>query len=177
MLTDPFETLGLQPRFDLARETLEQRHRSLSAALHPDRYVGRPASERRLALDRAIAVNTAMRLLRDPVTRAESLMRRGGVAIGETREPQASPALLMEMMEVREELAEIHQAKDLDQLAAMTERMQSRKGDVLDKLRQGFAHANGDVDELNKLLGLLGELRYLHRFFEELAAIEEDLMT
>ncbi len=177
MLTDPFETLGLQPRFDLARDTLEQRHRSLSAALHPDRYVGRPASERRMALDRAIAVNTAMRLLRDPVTRAESLMRRGGVAIGEAQEPKASPALLMEMMEVREELAEIHQGKDLDELASMTARMQAREREVLAKLEEGFEEADGAVDKLTELIALLGELRYLRRFFEELAAIEEDLMS
>ena len=58
---DPFETLGVEPRFDLDLTALEKRHRELSGALHPDRYTGRPASERRMALDRAIKVNEAWR--------------------------------------------------------------------------------------------------------------------
>ena len=177
MSANPFETLGVEPRFDLDLKALEERHRTLSGTLHPDRYAGKPATERRMALDQAIAVNTAWRALRDPVKRAESLLTLRGVAVGETAEPQAPPALLMEMMEVHEELAEARQQKDLDQLGALRGRMQSHEHDALKRLTSGFAEAGSDPAKLTALLPVLGELRYLHRFFEQLDAIEDQLLT
>src|SRR5262245_5679063 len=124
MSADPFDTLGVEPRFDLDLAALEDRHRALSGALHPDRYAGRPAAERRMALDRAIEVNAAWRALRDPVTRAEALFQRAGVEVGELAEPKPTPDLLVEMMEVREELAE---AKgDAARLAKLGDRMRTR---------------------------------------------------
>jgi molecular chaperone HscB len=172
---NPFETLGVEPRFDLDMKTLAKRHRDLSGALHPDRYTGKPASERRMALDRAITVNEAWRVLRDPVRRAESLLASQGIEIGETREPQPTPALLMEMMEIREELSEARAKRDLDAVTALGDRMRAREKRVVADLSGGFATADGDGESLAKLLPSLGELRYVRRFFEELDAIEEQL--
>ena len=175
-MADPFDTLGVEPRFDLDLKHLETRHRTLSGALHPDRYSGKSASERRLALNRAIEVNSAWRTLRDPVERAESLLKRAGVAVGETAEPKPSPMLLMEMMEVREELSAAHGSKDLDRVGALADQMRDKQDQVIAKLKTGFRQAS-DPATLSQLLPVLGELRYLRRFFEELDAIEEDLMT
>src|SRR5262245_16374287 len=124
---DPFETLGVEARFDLDLGALERRHRDLSKALHPDRYVGAPAAERRLSLSRAIDVNEAFRILRDPIRRAEALLQRAGVPGGEADELKASPDLLLEMMEAREALAEARQAKDLDRVARLGEVMRVRE--------------------------------------------------
>src|SRR6188768_4067233 len=109
---DPFETLGVEPVFGLDLTILEQRHRDLSRALHPDRHAASGAAERRMALGRAIEVNEAYRVLKDPVRRAEALLSLRGVATGEGKEPPASPALLMAVMERREALAEARQTKN-----------------------------------------------------------------
>ena len=176
-MPDPFETFGVEASFDLDVAALAKRHRSLSGALHPDRYVGRPAAERRMALDRAIDVNAAWRILRDPVRRAEALLQRHGVSVGEGGEPQASPALLMQMMEVREALAEASAAKDLDKIGDLAERMRDRERSVAAQLLEGFRAAGADADSLTALLPILGEMRYLRRFFEEVEAIEEQLVA
>jgi molecular chaperone HscB len=172
---DPFEMLGLEPRFDLDLKSAEEKHRALSGALHPDRYVSRPAGERRMALDKAILVNQAWRLLRDPVGRAEALLASRGVAVGELGEPKAPPALLMEMMEMREELSEARRANDLDRIAKLADGMRDKERAVLSKLASGFEEARDDRSKLEALLPLLGELRYLRRFFEELDAIEDEI--
>src|SRR4051794_15429497 len=105
-MNDPFAILGVPRRFSfpagLASAELEQRHRDLSRALHPDRHVNAPPAERRLALEKAVAVNDAFRTLRDPLSRAQALLALHGVAI--TEGDRASNALLMEVMELREEL-------------------------------------------------------------------------
>ena len=143
-MPDPFDIFGVEPRFDLAIDELAKRHRTLSGTLHPDRYVGRPAAERRMALDRAIDVNAAWRTLRDSVRRAEALLERYGVAVGEAAKSQASPALLMEMMEVREALAEARSAADLDKISELADDMRARERDTTARLAQGFREA-GDM--------------------------------
>jgi molecular chaperone HscB len=174
-MPDPFETLGVEPRFDLDLGHLERRHRDLSRALHPDRYAGAPAAERRLALSKAIAVNEAWRILRDPIRRAEALMRRSGVEVGELAEPKPSAVLLMEMMETREALADAAREKNLTEVARLAEMMKKRQQDTLVAVAAGFLDASGQPDSLRTILPLVGNLRYFRRFLDEVSAIEEEL--
>jgi molecular chaperone HscB len=174
-MTDPFDTLGVEPRFDLDLRTLEQRHRDLSRALHPDRYAGAPAAERRLALGRAIEANDALRVLRDPIRRAEALLQRAGLTRGEEDEKKASPALLMEMMESREELADAAKGRDPARITRLGEAMRAREQATLTAIQGAFAAAGDDPEQLKGVLALLSELRYIRRFLDEVSAIEEEL--
>jgi molecular chaperone HscB len=171
MALDPFEILGAPPRFDLDASELARIHRELSRALHPDRYVGAPAAERRMALSRAVEVNEAYRALRDPVRRAEALAARHGIATGDLNEPRPSQALLMEMMDAREELAEAARAKSLDRVVALGDAMRTRERAAMDTLAQAF-RSDAMAD---RVLPPLGELRYVRRFLDEVAAFEETL--
>jgi molecular chaperone HscB len=169
-MSDPFETMGVEPRFDLDLDKLAERHRDLSRALHPDRYAGAPAAERRLALGKAIEVNDAFRVLKEPVRRAEAILRREGVPVGETAEPKPSQALLMDMMERREELADARRSKDLPAVQKLATSVRERERVVLDQLGKALS-----VEGKTKAgaLPFLGELRYLRRFLDEVSAIEE----
>lgn len=173
-MTDPFETLGIEPRFAVDLEALAQRHRDLSKALHPDRHAGASAASRRMALGRAIEVNDAYRVVRDPVRRAEALLRRAGVAVGETAEPKPSPALLMEMMEAREELQEAHAARDAARIGRLGEQMRAREAVTLRALGERLDATGASLRES---VPILGELRYVRRFLDEVSAIEEELAS
>jgi Fe-S protein assembly co-chaperone HscB len=124
---DPFDTLGLRPDFDLDLEAAGRRHLELSKALHPDRFTQSPKAERRQALGRAIEVNEAWRLLRDPVRRAEALLARLGLSVEENQEPRPDPGLLMEMMELREALSEAGQKRDESALDGLVTRVGARR--------------------------------------------------
>lgn len=169
-MIDPFQTLGVPARFDLDPAELATRHRDLSRALHPDKFTGAPANERRLSLSRAIEVNDAYRVLKDPIKRAEALLRRANVPVGETNEPKPSPALLMEMMEQREELGDARRGKDLVVVRALEERMRTREREVLSAIGELFASNNFEA-----VLLRLGELRYVRRFLDEVDATLEEL--
>jgi molecular chaperone HscB len=179
-MVDPFETLGVEPRFALDLHAVEQRHRDLSKALHPDRYTGAPAAERRMALSRAIDVNESLRVLKDPVRRAEALLRRAGVAVGETSEPKPPATLLMEMMEAREELGEAARARDLARVGELGQAMRGREQEVEAKLGQVLDGVDGggsrpQTTGISAALPALGELRYVRRFLDEVSAIEDEL--
>ena len=170
---DPFETLGVEPVFGLDLASLEQRHRDLSRALHPDRHASSGATERRMALGRAIEVNEAFRLLKDPVRRAEALLARRGVPSGEGKGPPASPTLLMEVMERREALAEIRQSKNSAALSGLIAEVRQVEARTEATLAGEFAF---DTPNPEQILKRIGELRYYRRFLEEAAAIADDLL-
>lgn len=171
-MSDPFETLGFEPAFELDPAALEARQRELGRALHPDRYAGRPSGERQQALGRAIAVNEAVRALRDPVRRAEALLARRGHPVSETSGPPSSPAFLMDVMEQREALGAARSARDLTAVRALSRGVRGREQAVIQGIAAAFAAEHAD---LSRIEALLGELRYYRRFLEEAGAIEDDL--
>lgn len=171
-LRDPFDVFQIEPAFDLDLEGLGQRHRDLSRALHPDRYVGRPAAERRQALNRAIEVNEAWRTLRDPLERARALLARLGAPVTEDSQPPADPELLMEMMERRESLQQLGRKGDTAGIERLARGARDEERRVLEDLAGSFRRAlAGESVPLAALQQRLGELRYYRRFFDEVDAL------
>jgi molecular chaperone HscB len=167
---DPFATLGIPRQYEVDLATVERTHRELSRALHPDRFVGAAPSERRAALARAIEVNEAWRVVRDPIRRAEALLALADVAVGEDREPKADPEFLMEMLEQREALAEARDSRDLPAVRKMAAAIEARAAGVERRLSDGFARG-----EAASLVASVGELRFYRRFLDEVTAIVDEL--
>jgi molecular chaperone HscB len=174
-VNDPFATLGLPRAYALDLKAAEKTHRELSRALHPDRYVASGATERRLALSRAVEVNEAWRVVKDPIRRAEALFELAGVAVGDTHEPKPAPSLLMDMMDRREALAEARARRDIPAVRALAKEITAREEQTVAHLGAAFERAAGDRAELLPLVGALGELRYYRRFLEEAAQVSDDL--
>lgn len=181
-MSDPFAILGVPPTFDIDAPAVEKTVRELGRALHPDQHASAPAAQRRAALGKAIEVNEAWRVLRDPVTRGEALLRRLGIDTGEATEPKADPMLLMEMMEKREALSATRKNRDADALEALTSEIAARRDGVLAELSGWFGRAR-DAHDAGRPIGDLGielrkrigTLRYYRRFLDEAGAIADDL--
>jgi len=178
---DAFELLGIDPAFELDLGAVERRHRDLSRALHPDRFAGRPPTERRQALSKAIEVNDAWRTVRDPVRRAEALLARLGLssAEGQGPEPATAPELLMDLLELREQLGEARRERDAAAVEKLRRDVLGRQARVEQNLAQSFSHAlrSAPTDELrDALLGQLGELRYYRKFIDDACVIEDEIL-
>lgn len=174
-MKDPFATLGVEPRFAIDLRAVEQRHRELSRALHPDRYAGAPHAERRMALSRAIEVNEAWRALRDPIRRAEALVALAGIEIREDSRSMPDPDFLMEILELREELADAARRKDQARVSELGRGVKAREERAFAALGAGLDGAGQDAHRIRAALPRLAELKYYRRFLDEVAAIEEDL--
>ncbi|MEO8875021.1 MAG: Fe-S protein assembly co-chaperone HscB [Polyangiaceae bacterium] len=172
---NPFEILGIDARYDIDLRAVEKRHRELSVALHPDKFASDGASARRESIERASQVNEAWRIIRDPIRRAEALFAVAGIVVGETNEPKSNQAFLMDMMEMREALADARDAKDLSKIRALAE--DAEAGESAAKQAISSATASGVVQAdkalLIQTLPRLGELRFYRRMLEDVNAIEE----
>jgi molecular chaperone HscB len=182
-MPNPFETLGLAPSFELDASELEQRQRDLNRAVHPDRHAGKAPAERRAALSRSMDINQAYRTLRDPASRAEALFELCGIhEVGERT--VTDPALLGEMLEQRELLDEARRNKDRVRLHELKLHMQGRQQQIVAALGDAFRPlceyaASGDArasrgSEAEAAQRLFAELKYVWRFGEEVAAIEDE---
>jgi molecular chaperone HscB len=170
-MIDPFETLGIAPTFDVDLASVEKRYREMARVLHPDRHVAGSPADRRVALGKAVEVNEAWRLIRDPIRRAEALLEHRGVKIEEGKAPKPDPEFLMEMMEQREALAEARASRDPARVEALAADIRRREKDVLVRIATAFVSSGPP----GNVVPLLGELRYYRRFLDEVSAIEDGL--
>ena len=104
-----FEVFELPRRLAIDGDELQRRFYALARRTHPDFHQAALPAERAGVEERAALVNAAYRTLRDPIARVDYLVRlEEGRATteGSRARPKAPPALLAEMFEIQEALAE-----------------------------------------------------------------------
>jgi molecular chaperone HscB len=158
--SDLFGLLGLPAQFDVDAAVLERAFHERTKELHPDRFSTAPAAERVAALSRSRALNDAYQTLKKPVPRAEYLLARAGVTIGDNE--QLDPGFLMEILELREELAEAKVAKRVSEIEQLRAVMQQQRDAAVGRLPALF-----ERDALAEIKEQLILLRYLDRYLEE----------
>jgi len=181
---DAFDVLALRPAFELDMGELERRYRDLQKQLHPDKFAQASSGERRESLARAVDVNHAYRTLRDDLQRAELLLLR----LGGPREGRetSDPALLMEVMELREALSEAKAERNHAAVGALRVDVAKRASTAIACLAAAFAtlepsggapvpaSERKDPGELAEAHRALARLRYYRRFQEEVVRFEEE---
>jgi molecular chaperone HscB len=162
-MDDPFDLLGLPPRFDLDEADLHRRYLAASAQTHPDRF--RDPLDQADAAERAAHINAAHRTLKDVEQRAWALLRRL-----RPRNPAAAqddqklpPDLLMEMMEIRERLDDAVARNDAAALTQMRAWAESQRQARLAAIAAAFAK-----NDLQAVPVQLNALRYVQRMREQM---------
>ncbi len=173
---DRFAALGVPRRFSIDLGLAESNFKKLSRQVHPDRFATADPRARKAALSRTVQLNEAWRTLKDPIRRAEYLLelagfglkgddRKAGGAGSASREVSAPPALLMEILELREELADAQRSGDSTKVHAMAQAMRARHGDTLAALSAALDDGSGA--KLEEAARLMVGLRYYQRFLDE----------
>ncbi|MCS6996301.1 MAG: Fe-S protein assembly co-chaperone HscB [Casimicrobiaceae bacterium] len=155
-----FAVLGLPPAFALDRTVLDERYRTLQAAVHPDRFATASPAERQAAIDTALRVNAAYRVLADPVARAAHLLELIGIeALGEGSAALPS-AFLAEQMAWREQLEEARGDE------AALERLRAQCAAALEREAAAFAAAY--PVEVESARFCVRKMRFIQRLIEAL---------
>ena len=104
---DYFRFFGLDKRLDLDLGMLQKRFYELSRTLHPDKFTRRTVQEKLFSLEATAILNDCFRVLRDPVLRAEYILKEEGFEVGESRKGDVSGELLEEVFELNLALEEL----------------------------------------------------------------------
>lgn len=160
----PFSLLGLPEKFALNAETVTAAWKKAIALVHPDRFAGRPAAERRVAEQWAGRINEARDALISPVGRAQTLLKLRGVDSAVETDTHMDPAFLMQQMDWRER----QEAGETATLAAEVEAAKEKEIAVLTvSLDEGF-----DAD---KARAAVRRLMFIEKMRSALAGRRESL--
>ena len=172
---------------------LGKRFYTLSRKLHPDNFHRASKAEQVSSLDQSARLNDAYRTLRDPVTRAEYLLRLEGEP-AEKKGSGVPPELLEEVFELNEWLAELraaapepaqsaHRAEVKAQLLRAKANLEKRLETFLADLQalfvrwdQAIASTSPQPEHANILDGIskiLAKRKYLQNLVGEISAALE----
>ena len=175
-VTDYFSLLGVPRQLQLSLPDLEARFYGLSRNLHPDRFARKSPEEQQQALETSSQLNDAYRTLKDPLKRAEYVLKLEGFDIGEQRSNNVPPELLEEVFELNMALEEMRGGDESarPQLEAARKNFAGMLSDVDHQLERLFQEydSSGDREELSQLRGLLNRRRYIKNLVNE---VEKEL--
>lgn len=158
-------------RLDLNTGGLQKRFYELSRELHPDRFMRNSEREREYSLEASSILNDAYRALKNPVTRAEYVLKQEGFDIGEQRSKNVPPELLEEVFELNETLEEMRGGDESarPQLEEARQNFTGMLDDVDRQLEDLFRawDANNDRAELEKIRGALNRRKYIQNLVNE----------
>src|SRR5439155_7087415 len=136
-----YDFFGLEHRLDLDLRDLEKRFYTLSREHHPDRFSLKSREEQQYALDATAILNDGYRTLRDPLARAEYLLKENGFDIGEQSSKNVPPELLEEVFELNMALEELRGGDDSARpaLEQARDKFTGMRNDVDMQLKEKFA--------------------------------------
>lgn len=167
---DYFAAFDLPRKLVIDTAYLDKRRLELSRLYHPDRFSNKPIDEQTFATDMTSITNDGYRVLKDPVRRAEYLLKLEGVNIGEQTTKDVPPELLEEVFELNMALEEMREGDESARpsLLAAKQNFEQLLGRVDDDLQAAFvAHDGGQADTLMRIRGLLNRRRYVQNLVLE----------
>lgn len=166
-----FELFSLPVSYQVDQAALRERYKELQQQFHPDRYSDKSAQDKRLAMQFASEINSALQTLKSPLLRAQYLLELAGQAEDTETRKTNDPAFLMAQMELREQLQEIPQQRDpFAELDALQQQADATYSD----LQQQFVAAFSD-DDFATANDLVGRMQFYVKLLAEIDQLEQEL--
>ncbi len=170
-IPDYFRFMGLECKLSLDPNELQQRFYDLSRQIHPDRFLRRTPNEQRYSLEATALLNDAYRTLRDPVLRAEYVLKEEGFEVGERQSKDVPPELLEEVFELNMALEGLRGGDSAvrSELEAALARFRSIRNGIDGELRVLYASYDRDRrrETLVEIRQVLDRRRYVQNLVGE----------
>ena len=171
-MNNPFALFDLPVAFQVDSGLLNERYLALQKSLHPDNFSAASAQEQRLAIQKSAEINDALRILKDPITRADSII---AINTGKTENPEEKSNndidFLMQQMEWRETLENIENRQDTDELTAFTQEINQIRHAILSELSTTL-----DAQQWDIARAITDKLRFIKKLQAEIERVEETLL-
>lgn len=173
---DYFDFFGLDRKLNVDEFDLQKRFYELSRQWHPDRFSRKSAEEQAQALEATSILNDGYRTLRNPVRRAEYLLKEEGFPIGEQRSKDVPPELLEEVFELNMMLEELKEGDEdaRPQLGSAKQKFLGLRDDVDRELEALFnkhdaaeSQSEGAKQALHEIRSVLNRRRYIENLLRD----------
>ena len=171
-MNNPFALFDLPVVFQVDSALLNERYLALQKSLHPDNFSAASAQEQRLAIQKSAEINDALRILKDPIARADIII---ALNTGEQENPEEKSNndidFLMQQMEWRETLENIENRQDTDELTAFAQEINQIRHAILSELSTAL-----DAQQWDIARAITDKLRFIKKLQTEIERVEETLL-
>ncbi|MEZ5653958.1 MAG: Fe-S protein assembly co-chaperone HscB [Burkholderiaceae bacterium] len=165
-----FEFFALPETFELDLEALEAAYRRVQASVHPDRFANAPQAQRRYAMQLASRANEAVRVLREPLSRARYLCELHGVEVGAESNTVMAPEFLELQMSWREALEDARTQCDAAAIDGLEGNLAAERGALQRSVAESLAGAD------HRAAGeAVRRWMFVERFDEELRRVRKQI--
>ena len=171
-MNNPFALFNLPVTFQVDSALLNERYLALQKSLHPDNFSAASAQEQRLAMQKSAEINDALRILKDPIARADSIIALN-TGERENLEEKSNKDIdfLMQQIEWRETLENIENRQDTDELTAFAQEINQIRHAILSELSTAL-----DAQQWNIARAITDKLRFIKKLQTEIERVEETLL-
>ncbi len=170
-----FQLFALEIQFTVDLTELSTIYQTLQKKVHPDRFANASSQDKMLAVKKSTLVNDAYQTLKNPLKRAQYLLELRGINMPSEQASFGDVSFLMRQMELREMLAEVKHADDID--AAVFDVSQVFESEFQLLFNQLQAQLADNTAESNSLAcDNLRKLKFYQKLHVELDKLEELLL-
>tara|TARA_B100000780_G_C21092845_1_gene440520 strand:+ start:1151 stop:1678 length:528 start_codon:yes stop_codon:yes gene_type:complete len=169
---DFFSCYALPRDFAIDLGVLRQTHRGLQQQHHPDRFVSQSDREQRRAVQITAYLNQAFATLNKPLKRGIYLLQLQGMDPLVPTNTQMPMDFLLQQIELRECLEDMHQAQDPE---AEIDVMASQLIHQANQLESDFAQAYA-LSDLKTAETAVRKLQFIVKLQQQLSALEGALL-
>lgn len=163
---------GLETKFSIDDAKLSESFQAIQKSVHPDKFAHASSQEQLLAVKKSTAVNDAYQTLKKPLKRAEYMLSLRGVEMPNEQLTFNDNAFLMRQMELREMLAEVKFADDVDSAVFEASQVLEMEFQQLFKTMQVALKENSEASN-NQARDDLRKLKFYQKLHLELDRLED----
>ena len=172
---DYFQLFGLDNKFVVDLANLSNVYQTLQKSVHPDRFAHSSSQDQLVAVQKSATINEAYQTLKNPLKRAEYMLKLRGTEMPNEQASYGDTGFLMRQMELREMLAEIKMSDDVE--SAIFEYTQVLETEFEKLFRAMQVLLAEDSSESNlAACDDLRKLKFYQKLHVELDRLEEQLL-
>ena len=170
-----FQLFGLEIQFTIDLTRLSTLYQTLQKKVHPDRFAHASSQEQMLAVKKSTLINDAYQTLKNPLKRAQYLLELRGVDMPSEQASFGDISFLMRQMELREMLAEVKDADDIESAVfEVSEVFEAEFQQLFSQLQTQLADNTSESNNL--ACDNLRKLKFYQKLHVELDKLEEQLL-
>jgi len=169
-----FQLFGLSSDFEVDTHKLSELYQALQKSVHPDRFAHASSQEQAMAVQKSAMINDAYQVLKNPLQRAEYMLKMRGTEMPSEQSSFRDNSFLMQQMELREMIAEVQFSDDPEGAYGEAEQTLDNQYQALfSELKQQLAENNSEADTL--ACDNLRKLKFYQKLHLELERLEEQI--
>ena len=147
----------------------------MQRAVHPDKFASASDQERRLSVQQSALINEAYQTLKNPLSRAQYMLKLRGGDISNDTSASMDSQFLMKQMQLREELEQVRGSDNpASKLVVISKEIEQSIDEYKTVLAEMFEKTGNDSQD--QISDYVRRMQFMVKLRQEVESLEEQLL-